>query len=125
MTRHFDYHPSVSKGHQFRWLAGGYDLEIGHFLEVTSIMVTWRRVDFFSQCLFIVLILHFILHACDCNIMHSNSNSNSNVFCIQALVPLKIMFFGALFQEKKKDYIRVMSERYTSTCSYLDSYLKR
>ena len=26
-------------------------------------------------------------------------NSNSNVFCIQALVPLEIMFFGALFQE--------------------------
>ena len=33
-----------------------------------------------------------------------NSNSNSNVFCIQALVPLKIMFFGALFQEKKRLY---------------------
>ena len=27
-----------------------------------------------------------------------NSNSNSNVFCIQALVPSKTMFFGALFQ---------------------------
>ena len=25
-------------------------------------------------------------------------NSNSNVFCVQALVPLKTMFFGALFQ---------------------------
>ena len=25
-------------------------------------------------------------------------NSNYNVFCIQALVPLKTMFFGALFQ---------------------------
>ena len=30
------YHPSASegdnqKGHQHRWLAGGYDLEIGHF----------------------------------------------------------------------------------------------
>ena len=23
-------------GHQFRWLAGGYDLEIGYFLEVAS-----------------------------------------------------------------------------------------
>ena len=28
-------------GHQYRWLAGGYDLEIGHFLEVTSMVVTW------------------------------------------------------------------------------------
>ena len=28
-------------GHQYRWLAGGYDLEIGHFLEVASMVVTW------------------------------------------------------------------------------------
>ena len=38
------------KGHQCRWLAGGYDLEIGHFLEATSMMVTWWRVAFFVQC---------------------------------------------------------------------------
>ena len=28
-------------GHQDRWLAGGYDLEIGHFVEVASMVVTW------------------------------------------------------------------------------------
>ena len=28
-------------GHQHRWLAGGYDLDIGHYLEVVSMMVTW------------------------------------------------------------------------------------
>ena len=28
-------------GHQYHWLAGGYDLEIGQFLEVTSMDVTW------------------------------------------------------------------------------------
>ena len=28
-------------GHQYQWLAGGYDLEIGHFLEVASMVVTW------------------------------------------------------------------------------------
>ena len=28
-------------GHQNRWIAGGYDLEIGTFLEVTSMVVTW------------------------------------------------------------------------------------
>ena len=33
-------------GHQYWWLvAGGYDLEIGHFLEVPS-MVTWCIVAF-------------------------------------------------------------------------------
>ena len=31
-------------GHQHRWLAGGYDLEIGHFLEVASMVVTWLIV---------------------------------------------------------------------------------
>ena len=33
-------------GHQYRWLADGYDLEIGHFLEVASMVVTWWIVDF-------------------------------------------------------------------------------
>ena len=33
-------------GHQHRWLAGGYDLEIGHFLEVDSMVVTWWIVAF-------------------------------------------------------------------------------
>ena len=33
-------------GHQYRWLAGGYDLEIGHFLEVASMVVTWWIVAF-------------------------------------------------------------------------------
>ena len=28
-------------GHQHWWLAGGYDLEIGHFLSVASMVVTW------------------------------------------------------------------------------------
>ena len=33
MTRHFDYRPNASemKGHQYLWLAGGYDPEIGLF----------------------------------------------------------------------------------------------
>ena len=33
-------------GHQYRWLAGGYDLEIGHFLEVASMVVTWWIMAF-------------------------------------------------------------------------------
>ena len=28
-------------GHQYQWLAGGYDLEIVHFLEVVSMVVSW------------------------------------------------------------------------------------
>ena len=28
-------------GHQFRWSEGAYDLEIAHFLEVASMVVTW------------------------------------------------------------------------------------
>ena len=37
MTQHFDYHLSAFEvkikvlGHQYRWLAGGYDLEMGNF----------------------------------------------------------------------------------------------
>ena len=27
------------KGHRSQWLAGGYDLEIGHFIEVASMVV--------------------------------------------------------------------------------------
>ena len=34
------------KGYQHRWLAGGYDLEIGHLLEVASMVVTWWIVAF-------------------------------------------------------------------------------
>ena len=36
MTQHFDYQPpwclgnNQSVGHQYQWLAGGYDLEIWH-----------------------------------------------------------------------------------------------
>ena len=33
-------------GHQYWWLASGYDLEIGHFLEVTSTVVTRWIVTF-------------------------------------------------------------------------------
>ena len=32
-------------GHQHQWLAGGYDLEIGHFWEVDSMVVTWWGVS--------------------------------------------------------------------------------
>ena len=44
MTWHFDYHPSASewRGHQYRWLAGGYDLELD-FLEVASSLAWWLR----------------------------------------------------------------------------------
>ena len=28
-------------GHQYSWLADGYDLEMEHFLEVASMVVTW------------------------------------------------------------------------------------
>ena len=31
-------------GHQHRWLAGGHDLEIGTFLKVDSMVVTWCTV---------------------------------------------------------------------------------
>ena len=33
-------------GRKHHWLAGGYDLEIGHFLEVGSMVVTWWIVAF-------------------------------------------------------------------------------
>ena len=33
-------------GYQHRWLADGYDLEIGHFLKVDSMMVNWWIVAF-------------------------------------------------------------------------------
>ena len=39
--------PSVSP---YRWLAGGDDLEIGHFLEVASMVVTWWIAAVFAQC---------------------------------------------------------------------------
>ena len=32
-------------GHQYRWLAGGYDLQIG-FFKVASMVVTWWIVVF-------------------------------------------------------------------------------
>ena len=34
------------KCHQHQWLAGGYDLEIGQFLEVASMVATWWIVAF-------------------------------------------------------------------------------
>ena len=37
------------KGHQHRWLAGGYDLENGTFLEVASMVVTWWVVTLRSE----------------------------------------------------------------------------
>ena len=33
-------------GYQYRWLAGGYDLKIGDFVEVASMVVTWCIVAF-------------------------------------------------------------------------------
>ena len=33
-------------GHQYRWLAGGYDLETGRFLEVASMVLTWYILAF-------------------------------------------------------------------------------
>ena len=38
-------------GHQYLCLAGGCDLEIGHFLEVASIVVTWWIVTFLRSTL--------------------------------------------------------------------------
>ena len=29
------------KGHQYLWLASGYNLETGHFLQVASMVTTW------------------------------------------------------------------------------------
>ena len=34
------------KGHQQWWLGGGYDLERGQFLEVDSMVLSWRIVAF-------------------------------------------------------------------------------
>ena len=45
-------------GHQHRWLAGGYDLEIGHFLEVVSMVVTWWIVAFCPVSLAATLVLN-------------------------------------------------------------------
>ena len=40
-------------GHKHRWLTGGYDLKIGHFVKwLASIVVTWWIV-FFWGCAFI------------------------------------------------------------------------
>ena len=39
------------KDHQYKCLAGGYDLEIGHFLEVARMVATWWIVAFFAPCL--------------------------------------------------------------------------
>ena len=36
------------KGYEKRWLAGGYDLEIGHILGVASMVFTWWTVAFCS-----------------------------------------------------------------------------
>ena len=33
-------------GHQHQWLAGGYDLEIGHLLEVDNMVVSFWMVVF-------------------------------------------------------------------------------
>ena len=33
-------------GHEYCWLAGGNDLEVGHFLEVVIMVVTWWIVAF-------------------------------------------------------------------------------
>ena len=38
-----------ASGHQYRWLAGGYDLESRTSLEVASMVVTWWIVPFFAQ----------------------------------------------------------------------------
>ena len=48
MTQHFDYRPSAQrvKGHQHRWLAGGYDLEIGLFRGGYSMVVSWLIAAF-------------------------------------------------------------------------------
>ena len=37
------------KGHQYWWLAGGYGFEIGAFLEMACMVVTWWIVAFFVQ----------------------------------------------------------------------------
>ena len=37
-----------AKGHQHQWLAGGYDLERGHF-RGDSMVVTWRIVAFLPR----------------------------------------------------------------------------
>ena len=42
------------KGYQYQWLAGGYDLEIGHFLEVASMVVTWWMVAFLHCDIFLL-----------------------------------------------------------------------
>ena len=40
-------------GHQYRWLAHGYDLEIGHFLEVASMEVTRWIVAFLHSVIYV------------------------------------------------------------------------
>ena len=46
MIRHFDYRPSQNHESSHQWLVGGYDLEIGHFLEVAGMVATWWIVAF-------------------------------------------------------------------------------
>ena len=42
-------------GYQYRWLAGGYDLSIGHpSLEVAIMVVTWWIVTFLRSNIFLV-----------------------------------------------------------------------
>ena len=37
-----------------QWLAGGYDLEIGHFRGGYSMVVSWWRVGFFAHSSFMI-----------------------------------------------------------------------
>ena len=46
-TLHFNYRPRWCLGDKSVISTGGYDLEIGHFIEVDSMVVSWWIVFFF------------------------------------------------------------------------------
>ena len=48
-------------GHQHQCLAGGYDLELGNFLKVASMVVTWWIVAFL-HCVYSFWQVHKIRH---------------------------------------------------------------
>ena len=52
------------KGYQHHWLASGYDMEIGHFLEVTSMVVTWCIVAFLHSVRTKIKGGHTLLYSC-------------------------------------------------------------
>ena len=64
-------------GHQHRLLTGGYDLEIGHFLEVASMVVTWCVVAFLRSVRALFISLNYMS-------LNNHISHNSPIFALCA-----------------------------------------